>query len=98
MRPAAPTIIRIHPIVFRSSPLTLALTANAMTAPTAIRIRLALIPMVGLCPRSGPAKPRSGGELLGLRKHIADRRQAVRPDRGVGDVEADDRGETLRRF
>src|SRR3954471_165588 len=46
--PMAPTARRIHPMVWISIPLTVALTAQTRTAPTAMRRRLTPIPIVCL--------------------------------------------------
>src|SRR4051812_40741566 len=46
--PRPPTIIRIQPTVTMSKPFTLASTANARIAPTAIRKRLAPSPIYSL--------------------------------------------------
>src|SRR5689334_8699196 len=46
--PIAPTMSRIHPIVWTLKPDVDTCTANASTAPTAIRIRLTPIPMIRL--------------------------------------------------
>src|SRR3954453_13654165 len=43
--PMAPTARRIHPMVWISMPLTVALTAQTRTAPTAMRRRLTPIPI-----------------------------------------------------
>ena len=67
-RPTAPTIIRIAPTVTRSIPDTVAVTAHARIAPTAISTRLTEIPMVaflssGEALRSPDTPMRVGAEL-----------------------------------